>query len=106
MPGDDLKKVQRGQTLRIPASAYNAFIDAAADYRQRTLGIAGQYKPRDTRGGVILVRNDTGSAQAQFAVLGIGEIVIAPDDNEAEFRNRIVLAGVAPRWPTNTRAAS
>ena len=31
MPGDDLKKVQRGQTLRIPASAYNAFIDAAAD---------------------------------------------------------------------------
>ena len=28
MPGDDLKKVQRGQALRIPASAYNAIPDA------------------------------------------------------------------------------
>ena len=96
MPGDDLKKVQRGQALRIPASAYNAFIDAAADYRNRTLGIEGQYKQHDTRTGVILIRNDSGSTQEQFAVLGIDDIVISPDDNEREFRNRIVLAGVTP----------
>lgn len=96
MPGDDLKKVQRGQALRIPAAAYNSFIDAAADYRNRTLGIGGQYKQRDTRTGVILVRNDSGGTQEQFAVLGIDDIVISPDDNEREFRNRIVLSGVTP----------
>jgi len=34
--GNALKKVQAGQKLAIPAAAYNAFIDAAVDYRRRT----------------------------------------------------------------------
>jgi hypothetical protein len=33
---DSLKRVQSGEPLFIPASAYNAFIDAALDFRQRT----------------------------------------------------------------------
>jgi len=96
MAGDDLKKVARGQALRIPAAAYNSFIDAAVDYRNRTVGIEGEYKQRDTRNGVIFVRNDSGGDLEQFEVLGIDEIVIGPEDNEREFRNRTVLAGVTP----------
>ncbi len=32
---DDLRKVRIGQPLRIPAGAYNAFVDAAVDLRSR-----------------------------------------------------------------------
>ena len=32
---DDLRKVRSGQPLRIPAGAYNAFVDAAVDLRTR-----------------------------------------------------------------------
>ena len=42
---DPLRKVQSGQPLAIPASAYNAFIDAAVDYRQRTAHIGGGSRP-------------------------------------------------------------
>ena len=35
---DALQKVQSGQKLNIPAAAYNSFIDAAVDYRRRTIG--------------------------------------------------------------------
>jgi len=73
MPGDDLKKVARGAPLRIPAAAYNSFIDAAADYRNRALGNESALAPHDTRPGIILVRNKSGSDQDQFAILGLAD---------------------------------
>jgi len=96
MAGDDLKKVQRGQALRMPASAYNAFIDAAADYRRRSLGIEGQYKQRDSRSGVVIVRNQSGSALDQFAVVELGSVIIGPSDNEQEFRSRTTFDVTTP----------
>ena len=35
MSGDHLKKVQPGDPLAIPAATFNAFVDAAQDYRNR-----------------------------------------------------------------------
>lgn len=96
MAGDDLKKVQRGQALRIPASAYNAFIDAAADFRNRTLGIESRYKQRDSRSGVVIVRNQSGSALDQFAVVELGSVIIGPSDNEQEFRSRTTFDVTTP----------
>jgi hypothetical protein len=37
--GDHLKKVQSGDPLVVPAATWNAFIDAAEDYRQRLASI-------------------------------------------------------------------
>jgi hypothetical protein len=96
MAGDDLKKVARRQSLRIPAAAYNSFIDAAMDYRNRTVGLEANCKQKDTKTGVIYVRNDSGGNLDQFAVLGLDAILIGPADNEQEFRNRVVLKGVKP----------
>ena len=96
MAGDDLKKVQRGQALRMPASAYNAFIDAAADYRNRTLGIEGRYKQRDSRSGVVIVRNQSGAALDQFAVVELGSVIIGPADNEQGFRSRTTFDVTTP----------
>jgi hypothetical protein len=104
MAGDDLKKVQRGQALRMPASAYNAFIDAAADYRRRTLGIEGRYKQRDSRSGVVIVRNQSGSALDQFAVVELGNVIIGPSDNEQEFRSRTTFDVTTPAEEPGTMA--
>jgi len=94
--GDDLKKVARGQPLRIPAAAYNAFIDAAVDYRNRTVGMEGEYKQHDTKTGIVYVRNNAGGDLEQFAVVGLDGLVIGPDDNDREFRHRVVMKGVKP----------
>ncbi len=96
MAGDDLKKVARGTPLRIPAAAYNAFIDAAADYRNRTVGMEGEYKQHDTKTGIVYVRNNAGGDLEQFAVVGLDGLVIGPDDNDREFRHRVVMKGVKP----------
>lgn len=96
MAGDDLRKVAHGQPLRIPAAAYNSFIDAAADYRNRTVGMEGEYKQHDTKTGIIYVRNDAGVDLEQFAVVGLDGLVIGPDDNDREFRHRVVMKGVKP----------
>lgn len=93
---DPLKKVRSGQDLVIPATAYNAFIDAARDFRQRTAGLGQDAQPAVQQSGIVLVRNDSGSDRARFDVLGIDAPVIDPADNEEAFKNRVVMAGVTP----------
>lgn len=88
MPGDAIRKVGSGQALRIPAAAYNLFIDAAMDYRNRALARESEAAGKDTRAGIVPVRNQTGLDLPQFAVLGLAGLVITPMDNEAEFRSR------------------
>ena len=95
--GDAFKKVQSGDSLRIPAATFNAFIDAAQDFHTRTIGNTGTGPGLGILPpGIVLVRNDSDAAQDQFAVLGIDGIVISPDDNEQEFKSHIVLSGVVP----------
>ena len=93
---DALKKVQAGQPLVIPASAYNAFIDAALDFRQRTAHIGQGAQPSFPQATIILVRNDSGSDRQRFEILGVDAPVIDPSYNEDEFKNRVALAGVQP----------
>jgi len=93
---DVLKKVQRGQQLVIPASTYNAFVDAAQDYQRRKLSqqSTGQSTSRDA--DMVLIKNGSGADRARFEILGINTPVITPTDNLDEFRNRVALSGVVP----------
>jgi hypothetical protein len=93
---DVLKKVQRGQPLVIPASTFNAFVDAAQDFQRRKLSqqSTGQSTSRDA--DMVLVKNTSGADRARFEILGINTPVITPTDNLEEFRNRVVLSGVVP----------
>jgi len=93
--GDALKKVQTGDALRIPAQAYNAFIDAARDFRGRTASVGQRPMPAPPT-ETIRVRNDSGIAVGRFAVLGINGPLIDPTSNLREFANRLGVAGVAP----------
>ncbi len=92
----DLRKVHPGDRLQIPAATYNAFVDAARDYRDRTAGLERDPERFKAQSGIVLVRNDTGAPQAQFAVLGIAAPVVTPADNELEFKGRVALSCVVP----------
>ena len=91
-----MKKIQSGQPLVISAAAYNAFVDAALDYRQRGSRVGQGSQPVFPQTGVILVRNDSGADRGRFEVLGLDVPVIAPDVNEEAFKNHLALAGVLP----------
>ena len=95
--GDDFRKVRSGEPLRIPARAYNAFVDAAVDLRQRQadVGVEGAGVPRQH--GLIPVRNDSSADLERFHVLAIDEPLFAPEEEgEQAFQNTIALKGIKP----------
>jgi len=91
-----LRKVKSGDPLIIPAQTFNAFVDAALDYRFRCQQVATGSLQSTSRTDIILVRNASGADRARFDVLGIASPLIDPTDNTEEFESRVVLSGVVP----------
>lgn len=89
-------KVQSGEKLRIPAVAYNAFIDTALDLRRRQQTAQQDGTPELRQTGIILVRNDSGADRGRFDVLGISGVLITPADNPDAFKSKVALVGVSP----------
>jgi len=96
---EPLKTVSPGRPLAIPASTWNAFVEIARAHRAAKAGMSGgaQVEPQPTAAGIVLVRNDSGSGQSQFAVLGVDAPIILPADNEREFRRCVALSCVTPQ---------
>jgi len=91
-----IAKVSSGQKLRIPAEAYNAFVDAAEAYQAQL-----HQQGVDRRGvplspGEALVRNDSGADLERFAVIGLDAPLISPDDNLLSFQEHRTFSGVSP----------
>lgn len=102
--GNPMAKVKAGDKLRVPADAYNAFIDAAIAERARGLDRGGgDLRPLTHRANVVPVKNDTTAALPRFSVLGIDGPLLDPDLDPDGFKGAIVLRGVAP---TAAHAAS
>lgn len=93
---DKFKKVQTGDSLKIPADAYNAFIDAAADFRNRTAKFNQQSKSSFIDSNIVLIKNETGQDCDRFNIVGLGEPIISPDENLREFKKRVMFRGVVP----------
>jgi len=96
---DPLKKVQSGDPLVVPAQAYNAFIDAAKDFQQRTRHVGQTATPGYRSAGIVLVKNESGAARERFDVLGLGDPVILPDAGdtaEQQFKNAVAFRGEMP----------
>ena len=98
---DDLKKVRRGDPLRIPAATFNAFVDAAADFRKRQQGVSREAIPGVRQATIIPIRNGTGDDLDRFDVVGIATPIIDPADNGDEFKSRAMAVGVKPQVPTH-----
>jgi hypothetical protein len=99
---DSLKKVQPGEKLRIPAAAYNAFIDTARDLRQRQQSQKQDDRPQQRDTGIVLVKNASGADRNRFDVLGIDNTVVTPSDNLDQFKNKVALGGVTPTESDHT----
>lgn len=95
------RKVKPGAPLHLRAEDWNAAMDAAQAHR------AGPRAAPTPRPGVranpnlVLVRNQSGSDQDRFAVLGIDAPIIGPTDNENQFTSRVGLDGVTPAEGTH-----
>ena len=96
---DHMKKVQSGDPLVVPAQAYNAFIDAAKDFQQRTRYVGQQATPGYRSAGIVLVKNESGADRLRFEVLGLGEPIILPDADEQQFKNTVAFRGEPPDEP-------
>jgi hypothetical protein len=95
MAGDPLKKVQAGEQLRIPAEAYNAFVDAVRSTRsQQTLGADAQGFLRQTT--LAKVKNLSGANRERFSILALDGPIIAPEANETEFLRQTTFGVVLP----------
>ncbi|MBL8747066.1 MAG: hypothetical protein JNK58_12020 [Phycisphaerae bacterium] len=96
MAGDSFKKVRPREALRIPAAAYNAFIDAARAHREgREMG--SRDAGREVfRGALIPILNTTGATIPRFGILGIDAPLFDPGDAPEAFRRRVALRGVTP----------
>jgi len=94
--GDALKKVQSGERLRIPAGAYNTFVDVAQAHRAAAHRIGARAGAPPPESGIVLAKNTTEADLGRFDVLGIDGVLITPADNEAEFIGQTALAGVIP----------
>jgi len=107
---DDLRKVRSGQPLRIPAGAYNAFVDAAVDLRSRQgrgQAVAGPLVESVQRGiGVVLVRNDSDELIEPHHALAITGVLVEPgeDDQERTFHSRTPLTGDVATEESDTLA--
>ena len=76
-----LRKVLPGEPLAIPASTWNACIDAAQDYKNRTVNIgrdaSAASMPSTT---VITIKNKTGDDLKRFDVVGIVKPLFKKDE--------------------------
>lgn len=94
--GDGFRKVRTGEPLRVPARAYNAFVDAALAHRRESQRIGREPERALGDRGVALVRNESGGAIDRFGALGVAGPLVDPGDNEREFAERVALRGVTP----------
>jgi hypothetical protein len=81
-----MNKVKTGQKFSVKAETWNSFIDAADFVKQQQADMNNSVSRKDTKSGVVMVRNGTDNVLEQFNVVSLGDLIIKPVDNEQEFR--------------------
>lgn len=89
-----IQKVNPGQKFKMPAEAYNAFVDAAQAHK-RNLNQSVNMKSPNTR-DVITIKNMTGETLDRFNVVGIGEPIYDPETQPIDFSEDIIFEGETP----------
>ncbi len=84
-----MRHVQPGEPLNIPAPQWNGMLNLL----ERSDG-AGPGRSGGFRNSVTCeIRNDTGQDLPRFGLVGLGDPLILPSDNEDEFLRRVILSG-------------
>lgn len=94
----DFSKAIRGESLRIPATTYNALM--AMGERAQAPAVAGSAMPLAGYGhNLVHVQNTTNQTVPRFGVLGISGLSNTPTGQT--FPEAIVFTGVAPNLTTH-----
>lgn len=101
--GDQFRKVQQGDPLKIPAEAWNALIDLSQHEKNNRHN--QQFKDEGSIRQTTLakVRNQTGFDLARFSIVALGTPIITPEDNLTEFSRQVSFQGFAPSMDTGPR---
>ena len=79
--GDPLKKVQAGAPLVVPATAWNAFIDAAEDFQRRQHDQSARTGRQFRESGIVPLKNASGSDSRSPSLLRFSKSAPAPSGN-------------------------
>ncbi len=93
---DSLKKVKSGDRLQIPAQAYNAFVDAALDFRSRQHNVKTPPAGGWSSSGSVKIKNISGTDVGRFQVLGIDGVVFDPQAALQAFQSETIFTGNIP----------
>jgi len=94
---DALKKVRAGDKIEFSARMTNHFIDAAQDFLNRQQNVTRKNAtPPQRTPGIIDIKNESGQDRPRFGILGLGEIMFAPEENETGFLNNFAMRGILP----------
>lgn len=94
-----MKKVQAGSPLKIPASTWNTFVDAAQDFLARRLNTNQPLAFTPPDACVVPVKNGSPTARSRFDVLGLsGTLFDAGSDG---FKTQPGLTGATPAAGTH-----
>ena len=91
-----VRHVRPGERLKVKASDWNSFADAANAHMARQFSGGARGSSAPAAAGMVLVKNASGAARDRFDVLGISGVLIDPDDSEAGFLERVALSGATP----------
>jgi hypothetical protein len=97
--GSSIRRVSPGESALssiLDASRHNAVNDAVAyvDHLKHQAGSGS--KPLRFQPGIVLIRNESGSALARFDILGISGVVPLYADNSSAFKSGPALTGDTP----------
>jgi hypothetical protein len=81
-----MNKVKTGQKFSVKAETWNSFIDAADFVKQQQADMNSSISRKDTKSGIVMIRNGADDVLEQFKVISLGDLIIKPADNEQEFR--------------------
>lgn len=95
MMTDPLAKVRPGQPLRIPAAAFNAFIDAAKVVQGFGSDVSRD-PTRDQAQSLVQIKNTTLVSIPRFGILGVDAPLFPPDGVSEAFKRRVALKGALP----------
>ena len=73
-----MQKVLPGQPVKIRASTWNGFIDAANYVQNQQRGIGGVPGKTANDFGTVLVRNDAGVVMNQFCAVALTNLLVTP----------------------------
>jgi hypothetical protein len=91
-----MERIYPGRPVSLSASALNRTFDAADRFFHKQQILSRERQQPACHGDVILVRNETGNARQRFEVLGLGDVLIKPTENLADFIEHPAFSGVVP----------